>query len=139
VLIILYASISIVSSLQCYACQGQDNNRDKCVTTAIQCLQGQDACKTTVRWGIPPYWTPHGDRIFHISKECDTRVQCNRYKAQEMSFCKRDWYLDWSCIECCTGDLCNYYVTMGAGNAKSSLLAMSSSLFAFATVWMFYK
>ena len=25
---------------------------------------------------------------------------------------KRDWYNDWACVECCTGDLCNYYVTV---------------------------
>ena len=28
--------------------------------------------------------------------------------------CKRDWYVynDWACVECCQGDLCNYYVTV---------------------------
>jgi len=139
VLIILSACISIVSSLECYACLNQDNNRDKCVTTTKQCDQFQDACTTYVRWGIPPYWTPHGDRQYHISKDCDTRVGCNKRQSAMQTHCKRDWYLDWACVECCTGDLCNYYVTMGAGNAKSSLLAMFTSLFAFVTVWMFHK
>ena len=26
--------------------------------------------------------------------------------------CKRDWYNDWASVECCQGDLCNYYVTV---------------------------
>ena len=35
-----------------------------------------------------------------------------------MSFCKRDWYADWGCYECCAGDLCNYYVTVSKTDVK---------------------
>ena len=61
---------------------------------------------------VPPYWTPRGDRIYFISKDCDTQQGCERRQAATRTACKRDWYLDWACVECCTGDLCNYYVTV---------------------------
>ncbi len=61
---------------------------------------------------VPPYWSPHGDRIYFISKDCDTRQGCDKRKSSMQTHCKRDWYDDWACVECCTGDLCNYYVTV---------------------------
>ena len=61
---------------------------------------------------VPPYWNSHGDRVYYITKDCDTRQGCDKRQAATMSHCKRDWYLDWACVECCTGDLCNYYVTV---------------------------
>ena len=61
---------------------------------------------------VPRYWTPHGDRIYFISKSCSTINECSTLERNTMSFCKRDWYADWGCYECCAGDLCNYYVTV---------------------------
>ena len=37
---------------------------------------------------------------------------CLATKANYAVKCKRDWYDDWTCVECCQGDLCNYYVTV---------------------------
>ena len=61
---------------------------------------------------VPPYWTPRGDRIYYISKDCDTMKGCDRRKAATATHCKRDWYNDWACVECCSGDLCNFFVTV---------------------------
>ena len=61
---------------------------------------------------VPPYWTPHGDRLHVVSKSCSTARQCNRERDNMTPFCKRDWYSDWKCVECCSGDMCNYYVTV---------------------------
>jgi len=61
---------------------------------------------------VPPYWTPRGNRIHVIEKDCTTQQQCAKKQAAYRTSCVRDWYLDWQCVECCTGDLCNYYVTV---------------------------
>ena len=61
---------------------------------------------------VPPYWTPYGDRMYYVDKDCDTRTNCYNEKDIIEPWCKRDWYDDWACIECCSGDLCNYYVTV---------------------------
>jgi lymphocyte antigen 6 complex protein len=115
---------STASALECYTCSNQDNNNEKCIKTSKQCEQDKDACVTYVRWGIPPYWTPRGNRIHFLSKDCDTQVNC---AARQLSFqesCVRDWYLDWACIECCNGDLCNRYVTLGSARLQFCLWAM---------------
>lgn len=129
-LVVCCAFIGIGSALECYTCRDQDGNKDKCIKTTKQCEQHQDACTTLINWGIPPYWTPRGDRIHFISKDCDTRSGCDRRKIAVQSRCKRDWYLDWNCVDCCTGDLCNYYVTLGAGSIRANtVLATSLALF----------
>lgn len=105
---------SAVSALECYTCKHQDSNREKCIKTSKQCEMYADACVSIVRWQIPPYWTPRGNRIHIIEKDCTTQQQCADKQLQYQTSCVRDWYLDWECVECCTGDLCNYYVTMGS-------------------------
>ena len=62
---------------------------------------------------VPPYWTSNGDRIHYISKDCSHRQTCLANKEKLGIRCKRDWYNDWECIDCCSGDLCNYYATVG--------------------------
>lgn len=47
-----------------------------------------------------------------IWKDCATKSDCYADKARDSSRCRREWYLDWYCTECCVGDLCNYYVTV---------------------------
>lgn len=116
-----FALISTVIALECYTCEEQDRNNNKCKSTTKQCEQFQDACTSYVRWGIPPYWTPRGDRIYFISKNCDTMAGCEKRQAATYMTCKRDWYNDWACVECCSGDLCNYFVTLGAGSVTSSV------------------
>ena len=56
------STITTVQGLECYACENQDSNTDKCIKTSIQCEEHQDICFTNVQWGLPPYWTPYGDR-----------------------------------------------------------------------------
>ncbi len=65
---------------------------------------------------VPPYWTPRGDRIYKITKDCSTKTQCQENIRNAVNTCKRDWYLDWRCVECCSGDLCNFYVTVSGFN-----------------------
>ena len=62
---------------------------------------------------VPPYWTPYGERYHYVWKGCDSTNSCLQKQIDMQKHCKRDWYDDWSCIECCSGDLCNYYVTVG--------------------------
>jgi len=119
-------------ALECYACENQDSNKDKCIKTTKQCEEHQDICKTMVAWQLPPYWVPYGDRHHFLWKDCDTTANCENEKAAMMPFCKRDWYDDWRCTECCTGDLCNYYVTLGSSSVASSvILILLSSCFVF--------
>jgi len=65
---------------------------------------------------VPPYWTPRGNRIHIIEKDCTTQQQCADKQVAYRTSCVRDWYLDWQCVECCTGDLCNFYVTVSQLN-----------------------
>jgi len=61
---------------------------------------------------VPPYWTPRGNRIHIIDKDCTTQQVCADLQVAYRTSCVRDWYLDWQCVQCCTGDLCNFYVTV---------------------------
>ena len=44
------------------------------------------------------------------SKIFDTMVLIN-YVIKKHNYCFNR-YNDWGCVECCSGDLCNYYVTV---------------------------
>jgi len=62
---------------------------------------------------VAPYWTERGERYHRISKGCDSQYGCyQRKEALDGQTCERSAYHDWSCVECCTGDLCNYFVTV---------------------------
>ena len=62
---------------------------------------------------VPVKYTPRSDRIHHIYKGCDTMESCTkRQDALDQAVCDRTSYNDWSCVECCKGDLCNYYITV---------------------------
>ncbi|KAL4217118.1 hypothetical protein ACF0H5_023573 [Mactra antiquata] len=115
------------SALECYVCNDQPNNRDKCVKTTIQCTQHQDTCKSFIEWKQPPYWTPLSERIYSIDKSCSTRDQCEHEQKAWGLECMRNWYRDWHCVECCQGDRCNYYVTLGASSMKTSIMLLVSS------------
>ncbi|KAK2156894.1 hypothetical protein LSH36_202g00026 [Paralvinella palmiformis] len=104
--------ISFGLCLECYTCVRQDNNKDKCIKTTIQCEEYENGCYSQIRWGIPPYWKPHGDRIYFIDKGCMRYERCLDWQVSKRHTCRRDWYLDWECVECCRGDMCNYYVTV---------------------------
>lgn len=116
------AVIVTASALECYSCRDNDSNRKDCIHNRKSCSQFQDACTTYIRWGVPSEWTARGDRIYFISKDCDTQTGCRRRQAATQTACNRDWYNDWACVDCCTGDLCNYYVTLGAGSVRANTL-----------------
>jgi len=125
--VLLLGLISVGSALECYVCDKQPDNRDKCIKTTIQCRQHQDTCKSFIHWRQPSYWTPRSERIFSIDKACDTRANCEQESKLLGLSCMRDHYRDWKCTECCQGDRCNFYVTLGASSAQISmgLLAMA--------------
>jgi len=121
--------LCVAYSLECYSCTNQDSNKEKCIKTSKQCTQYQDSCVSYIRWAIPPYWTPRGNRIHFVSKDCDTQVNCAKKQLGIAQSCVRDWYLDWACVECCTGDLCNYYVTLGSSRIHVSMWTIAIAAF----------
>lgn len=58
------------------------------------------------------YWVPAVKRVHYISKACDNMDSCRQRKHSLENRCYRDWWADWMCEDCCTGDRCNYYVTV---------------------------
>ncbi|KAK2142362.1 hypothetical protein LSH36_965g01089 [Paralvinella palmiformis] len=100
------------AGLECYACSNQDSNMDKCIKTTKQCEENQDTCLTHVKWGLPPYWIPYGTRQHYVEKDCSTHTICDELRRSVMRKCRRDWWDDWECYECCRGDMCNYYATV---------------------------
>lgn len=41
----------LVSSLECYVCKNQEDNKDKCIETIRTCDIAEDRCLIEVRWG----------------------------------------------------------------------------------------
>lgn len=46
-----FSNLHLGNSLECYACENQDSNKDKCIKTSIQCEEHMDMCMTEVKWG----------------------------------------------------------------------------------------
>ncbi|CAL8068295.1 unnamed protein product [Calicophoron daubneyi] len=99
-------------SMECYVCINQEGNKDKCVKTTMQCLENQLSCITNISYTVPPYWSPFGERAHFIWKACISTEECEQLKEAAGATCQREWYMDWRCVECCQGELCNYYVTL---------------------------
>ncbi|XP_003746440.1 uncharacterized protein LOC100901649 [Galendromus occidentalis] len=113
--------VPVCFGLECYICTNQDENNAKCTSTIQLCEPHQDRCMTEVRWGSTPYWAPTGEKQFYVSKWCSNQTVCEYTIRRQSKRCDRIWYNDWECSECCTGDRCNYYVTLGASGLKSSM------------------
>ncbi|TGZ69645.1 hypothetical protein CRM22_003621 [Opisthorchis felineus] len=111
--------------MECYVCRNQEGNRDKCIRTTMQCLEDQLSCITNITYRIPPYWSPLGDRSHFIWKACITTDECERLKEYSGQFCQREWYMDWQCVECCQGELCNYYVTLSGLSLSPAKLVLT--------------
>ncbi|CAH8866813.1 unnamed protein product, partial [Trichobilharzia szidati] len=62
-----------------------------------------------------------GDRTHFLWKACISTEECERQKKIAGKTCQREWYMDWRCVECCQGELCNYYATV----SKQILLKQS--------------
>ncbi|KAK7111574.1 UPAR/Ly6 domain-containing protein cold-like [Littorina saxatilis] len=130
------AIITCTLGLECYVCNGQFDNKDKCIKSSVQCRQSQDTCITQIQWKAPDFWTPRSEKIHIIGKSCGTLAYCNHRQRQLGLTCMRDWYRDWECLECCQGDRCNYYVTLGASGVTSSIALLLGSLL---SVWLLWR
>ena len=47
----------LVLCLECYVCDNQDGNTDKCLNTIKTCEQEDDRCLSIIRWSTTPYWS----------------------------------------------------------------------------------
>ncbi|XP_065562267.1 UPAR/Ly6 domain-containing protein cold-like [Artemia franciscana] len=110
------------SALECYVCNEQEGNTDKCLKTIKICEQHEDMCMTKIKWGSLPYWTITAAKQFNVSKECATKDLCEQTWNATLPYCERIWYLDWRCSECCAGDRCNYYVTLGSSSLSANAI-----------------
>ncbi|CAG5012454.1 unnamed protein product [Parnassius apollo] len=117
----VFMSILKVNSLECYVCENQEDNNEKCVKTIATCVYGQDVCFTEIRWGSTPYWSQGAKKQYYVSKRCSNRTECATTRERYMSLCTHIWYQDWVCSDCCQGDRCNYYIISGIGNLKPIL------------------
>nr|AEE61898.1 unknown [Dendroctonus ponderosae] len=127
-LLILGQCVYYATSLECYVCDSQEDNSEKCVKTIQTCNYGEDVCLTEIRWGSTPYWQQGALKQYYISKRCATKDKCERYRSSNMGSCTHIWYEDWKCSECCKGDRCNYYI-ISAG----SVLSRTTFLITFAS------
>ncbi|KAK6961789.1 low affinity cationic amino acid transporter 2 [Biomphalaria glabrata] len=117
-------------ALECYVCADQPDNKDKCVKTTVQCEESQDTCLTHIEWRAPDFWTPRSEKMFYVHKACHTSTYCANMQREVGIRCMRDWYRDWECYECCGGDRCNFYVTLGSTSVIPSFILLVASLVA---------
>lgn len=113
--------ISNTFALECYVCNEQEENNDKCSKTVKQCNETEDTCASYIFWTSPVEMTPRGERRFFLTKTCETSANCQKMMYAFTPICTRNWYDDWSCVECCKGDRCNKYVILGATGLSSSI------------------
>ncbi|CAF2871876.1 unnamed protein product [Rotaria sp. Silwood2] len=111
-LFVVFISFHSVNGLECYVCEQQEGNNDKCIKTVRMCAREEDACASLILWTTPHEWTPRAERRHYISKGCDKHEGCTRLLYGLASICTRNWYEDWACAECCQGDRCNRYVVV---------------------------
>ncbi|KAK3771212.1 hypothetical protein RRG08_053355 [Elysia crispata] len=123
-LLVFLSLVSTGLSLECYVCQNQPDNKDKCVKTSVQCRETQDTCQTHIEWRAPDFWTPRSEKIHYVHKSCTTATACSEGQRKVGLKCMRDWYRDWECYECCQGDRCNFYVTLGASGVLPSIITL---------------
>jgi len=128
VLLILQFIISYVWSLECYVCDNQDGNTEKCTKTIKTCEFEEDRCLSTIVWSTTPYWTQGAEKQYYVSKRCADEAQCDLEIKKSMELCHYIWYEDWKCAECCQGDRCNYYVTLGGRSVQSSSAVVVAAL-----------
>lgn len=99
-----------VLGLECYVCENQEDNIEKCVETIMTCDFHQDVCLTEIKWGSTPYWSQGAQKQYYVSKRCSNKTECAMTRQRNMPLCTHIWYQDWVCSDCCQGDRCNYYI-----------------------------
>ncbi|XP_076648732.1 UPAR/Ly6 domain-containing protein cold-like [Halictus rubicundus] len=119
-LLVVACCFSLGHALECYVCNKQEGNTEKCLKSTKTCEQGQDTCLTEIRWGSTPYWSQGAKKQFYVSKKCSTKKECERIKKANMPDCTYIWYQDWKCSDCCQGDKCNYFVISGVQKLQPS-------------------
>ncbi|KAK4875041.1 hypothetical protein RN001_011463 [Aquatica leii] len=129
--IIIVISINLTNCLECYVCDNQEENAEKCLNTIKTCEQGEDYCLSEISWGSTPYWTFGAAKQYYVSKRCSTMEKCIRYRSSVMPLCTHIWYQDWKCSECCRGDRCNYYIFSGSKRTTATLSLVSSIMLLF--------
>ncbi|XP_072388434.1 UPAR/Ly6 domain-containing protein cold [Diabrotica undecimpunctata] len=125
---LLITQLKLGVSLECYVCDNQENNKEKCVTTIQTCNYGEDVCLTEISWGSTPYWQQGALKQYYISKRCSSKDKCAKFRSSNMGTCTHIWYQDWKCSECCKGDRCNYYII--SGSAKKNPVNLLTLLMA---------
>jgi len=125
--VVFFSLVTTASAVSCYVCDKEGWNWGACTINFVQCAPFQDACTSYTAYHLPPKYNPRGERYHSISKGCDTQQGCmRRQEALDESTCSRTAYADWSCVECCTGDLCNYYITLGAGALRRNVILLAA-------------
>lgn len=117
-ILVIISLLEVVSTYECYVCTQQPDNNGKCIKTVRTCEVGENSCLTIVRWGSTPYWDPTGSKQHYIEKRCATSSVCELERQNKSHRCDRIWYNDWECVECCTGDRCNYFITLGSSSIQ---------------------
>ncbi|CAF0930648.1 unnamed protein product [Brachionus calyciflorus] len=136
-LIFMLVINATVFALECYVCDEQEENNDKCSKTVKQCNETEDTCLSYIFWTSPQEMTPRGERRHYLSKSCATSDYCQKMLYAFTPVCTRNWYDDWSCVECCKGDRCNKYVFLGASSLSTSFLLTSIASF-ISTIFLIY-
>lgn len=122
--VFLMVVISVVAQ-KCYVCKEQEENTGKCTTTVEPCDYGEEYCLSEIKWGSKPFWEIGVPMQYFISKKCATREDCRQTITEYMPNCPRIWWKDWTCAECCKGDRCNYYITLGSSTLHSSVILIT--------------
>lgn len=122
--VVIFTNIRESCQLECYVCQNQGDNKSKCVETVATCETNQEQCLAEVRWGSTPYWALTSQKQYFVSKRCATKQECQDAIIDSSHKCDRIWYNDWNCTTCCSGDKCNYYVTLAGQSLNPNIFIM---------------
>lgn len=135
-IIFVFLCLTVYSgyALECYVCQNQEGNIEKCLNTIKTCEPDEDVCLSEISWGSPPYWSQGATKQFYVSKRCASKRKCESRRQNQMSTCTHLWYVDWKCSECCQGDRCNYYIISGTSKPEQSIAVITSLVFTIFTI-----
>ncbi|PAA91717.1 hypothetical protein BOX15_Mlig001866g2 [Macrostomum lignano] len=124
-------------AMECYVCNNQEGNDDKCIKTSRQCQQHENACYSLIEYRLPTqYWQQNGDRSHFLTKNCTSLEKCRSDSDNMAIQCNREWYNDWRCLECCSGELCNFYATLDGYRMSPGLRTVS--LLSAGSLWLLF-
>ena len=83
-----------VLSLECYVCDNQDGNTEKCTKTIKTCEFEEDRCLSTIVWSTTPYWTQGAEKQYYVSKRCADEAQCDLEIKKSMELCHYIWSVE---------------------------------------------